>query len=188
MDLSKSFTDWNEEELTLAVNTFTNWHNNRNFGIAVCKFSREDLGDWINSLIPDLRDGAKLIRYQNHLILNWLKLKLVRSEGREFIAMVGTVVDDEFWIICGVRVDRLGLLSVLKNKRGVTDFTFEHHKVERTSTFDGALRIAGFSVEDISNVVAIDRGNRGRGNRGRNQAVMNEMEDAHERARDRDVT
>ena len=187
MDLSKSFTDWNEEELTLAVNTFTNWHNNRYFGVAICKFSREDLGDWINSLIPDLRDGAKLIRYQNHLILNWLKLKLIRSEGREFIAMVGTVVDDEYWMICGERVDRLGLLTVLKKKRGVDNFTFEHHKVERTSTFDGALRIAGFTVEDISNVVVASGGRVARGGR-RNQVAVTEMEDARERARDRDVT
>lgn len=184
MDLSKSFTDWNEEELTLAVTTFSNWHNNRNYSTAVCKFSKEDLGEWIRSLLSDLRDGALLTRYQNYLILNWLKLKLVRSEGREFIAMVGTVVDDEFWIICGQRVDRLGLLTVLRNKRGVTDFTFEHHKVERTSTFDGALRIAGFTVEDISSVVVSNSNPAGRRRPG-NTAWM---EEANERRRDRDVT
>ena len=183
MDLSKSFTDWNQEELTLAVNTFTNWHNNRYFGAAVCKFNKEDLGEWIKSLLPDLKDNILIMRYMNHLILNWLKLKLVRSEGREFIAMVGTVVDDEFWMICGQRVDRLGLLTVLRQKRGAVDFTFEHHKVERSSTFDGALRIAGFTVEDISSVVVSDRPDRRR--RPGNTAGM---EEANERRRDRDVT
>lgn len=163
MDLSKSFTDWDDEELTLAINTFTNWHNARNYSNAVCKFNREDLSQWITSL-GDRKDNTVTLRYVNHLIINWLKLKLVRSEGREFIAMVGTVIDDEFWMICGERVDKLSLLTILKQKRGAAGFTFEHHKVERTETFEGAMRIAGFSIEDISSSMPAAMNNRrGRG-------------------------
>ncbi len=180
MDLSKPFTDWDEEELAMAVSTFTNWHNKRYFTSAICKFNREDLLEWVKSLLPDLHDFAVATRYSNHLIISWLKAKLVRSEGREFIAMVGEVVDDEYWVICGQKVDRIGLLTVLRSKRGVDNFTFEHHKVERSNTFDGALRIAGFSVEDIATMVASDGPSRRR-------RTAADIEESHERQRNRDV-
>ena len=180
MDLSKPFTDWNEEELTMAVSTFSNWHNARYFTSSVCKFKREDLFDWVKSLLPDLKDLAVTTRYSNHLIISWLKSKLIRVEGREFIAMIGEVVDDEYWMICGQRVDRIGLLTVLRHKRGVEGFTFEHHRVEKTTTFDGALRIAGFSVEDIATMVAASEPRRhGHG--------APSVEEAREIQRDRDV-
>jgi hypothetical protein len=107
-------------------------------------------------------------------------MRLIRSEGGEFIAMVGMVVDDEYWVICGKKVDKLGLLTVLKQERGTTPFTFEHHKAVRSDTFEGALRIAGFTIEDVaSHVSARDMPRRRRG------AAMTEEE--REERRDRDV-
>jgi hypothetical protein len=177
MDLSKQFTDWDDEEIKLSIVTFSNWHNARFFGQAICKFSREDLNTWIKSLLPDCRDNALVNRYVNHLIIKWLGMKLVRSEGRSFIAMVGMVVEDEHWMICGERVDRIGLLKVLREKRSTTPFTFEHHKITRAETFEGAIRIAGFSVEDLDSSVPSDR-----------RAVRRDIVEERERQRDQDIT
>lgn len=180
MDLSKSFCDWDDEEITMAVTTFTNWHNSRYYSNAVCQFKKADLTEWVQSLLPDLKNGNLILRYTNHLVLTWLKMRLIRSEGGEFIAMVGMVVDDEYWVICGKKVDKLGLLTVLKQERGTTPFTFEHHKAVRSDTFEGALRIAGFTIEDVaSHVSARDMPRRRRG------AAMTEEE--REERRDRDV-
>jgi hypothetical protein len=180
MDMSKPATDWNDEEISLAVTAFVNWHNARNFNQAICKFNRNDLSLWLVEIYrsPQM-DNAVTMRYGNHLILKWMGLKLVRPDGRDFIAMVGTVTDDEYWIICGEKTDKLTLLSVLKKFRGKTPFTFEHFKVEKSDTFEGAMRIAGFSVEDISSVMPM---NERRGPRGRR-----DVEADRERERDRDV-
>lgn len=178
MDLSKSFTDWNEEEIKLSIITFSNWHNARFFSNAICKFSREDLAEWIKSLLTECRDNALINRYSNHLILKWLSMKLARSEGRSYIAMVGMVVDDEYWIVCGQKVDRIGLLKVLRDKRFTSPFTFEHYKVTRADTFEGAVRIAGFSIEDIDSSMPSES------RRGRRRDVVEERE----RERDQDVT
>lgn len=183
MDLSKEITNWDGDELTLAITAFVNWHNNRYYSNAICKFKKEDLAEWLRSLEPDRKsfnDAIVSLRYINYIIINWLKLKLVRSEGREFIALVGSVIDDEYWVICGERVDKIGLLTVLRDNRNETDFSFEHYKVEKATTFEGALRIAGFSVEDITSSVPVNHARRS------GQRSIN-IEEDREIQRNRDV-
>jgi hypothetical protein len=180
MDMSKPVMDWDDEEIKLAMTAFVNWHNARYSSQAVCKFNRNDLSLWLVEIYrsPQM-DSNVTTRYGNHLILKWMGLKLVRPDGRDFIAMVGTVTDDEYWIICGEKVDKLTLLTVLKKYRGHAPFSFEHIKVEKSDTFEGAMRIAGFSVEDISSVMPMNDRRVPRGRR--------DVEADRERARDRDV-
>jgi hypothetical protein len=180
MDLSKNVTDWDEEEVKVAIGAFVNHHNSYNYGHAVCKFKRIEISEWF-SKIYESSDASLMNRFANHVLLIWLKLKLVRNEGGVYVAMVGSVVDDEYWVICGERVDRLALLTVLKRHINNKDFSFEHFKVERANSFEGALRIAGFSIDDVNSTIpsAVD-------NRRARRTVASVVE-ANERRRNRDV-